>query len=51
MQIKSNCVRYSITLLKFAKRVQITFGAVKKGNPLTGLEGALRPQVKLEGKI
>jgi hypothetical protein len=34
MQIQSNCMRYSITLLKFAKRAQITFGAVSKGNLL-----------------
>ncbi len=51
MQIKSNCVRYSITLWKFAKKVKITFGAVAKGDLLPGLAGALRTQGKLEGKI
>jgi hypothetical protein len=30
MQIQSNCMRYSITLRKFAKRALITFGAVQK---------------------
>ncbi len=34
MQIQSNCMRYSIILQKFAKRVQIAFGAVAKGNLL-----------------
>ncbi len=34
MQIQSNCMRYSIILLKFAKRAQITFGALAKGNLL-----------------
>jgi hypothetical protein len=34
MQIQSNCMRYSIILWKFAKRAQITFGAVAKGNLL-----------------
>jgi len=32
MQIQSNFMRYSITLRKFAKRAQTTFGAVAKGN-------------------
>jgi hypothetical protein len=34
MQIQSNFMRYSITLRKFAKRAQTTFGAVAKGNLL-----------------
>jgi hypothetical protein len=34
MQIQSNCMRYSIILRIFAKRAQITFGAVAKGNLL-----------------
>jgi hypothetical protein len=34
MQIQSNCMRYSITVQKFAKRAQITFGGVAKGNLL-----------------
>ena len=34
MQIQSNCMRYSIILLKFAKRAHITFGAFAKGNLL-----------------
>jgi hypothetical protein len=34
MKIESNCMRYSINLKKFAKRTQITFGAVAKGNLL-----------------
>jgi hypothetical protein len=34
MQIQSNCMRYSIILKTFAKKAQITFGAVAKGNLL-----------------
>jgi hypothetical protein len=34
MQIQSNYMMYSIILWKFAKREQITFGAVAKGNLL-----------------
>jgi hypothetical protein len=34
MQIQSHCMRYSITLRKFAEKAQITFGAVAKGNLL-----------------
>ncbi len=34
MQIQSNCMLYSIFILKFAKRAHITFGAFAKGNLL-----------------
>jgi hypothetical protein len=35
-KLKVYCMRCSITLLKFAKRDQIPFGAVAKGNLLPG---------------
>jgi hypothetical protein len=35
VKLRRNCMRYSINLRQFAKRAQITFGAIAKGNLLT----------------
>jgi hypothetical protein len=32
VKLRMNCMRYSINLRQFAKRAQITFGAIPKGN-------------------
>jgi hypothetical protein len=34
IKLGMNCMRCSVTLCEFAKRTQITFGAVAKGNKL-----------------
>ncbi len=34
VKLRRNCMRYLINLRQFAKRAQITFGAIAKGNLL-----------------
>ena len=34
VKLRRNCMRYSVNLRQFAKRAQITFGAIAKGNLL-----------------